>query len=145
MKIRDVIRYGKDEEVQKHLESIRKSLIYLAQEMRDKLERTELNLVLHNLLTSTAAEISSIIDCYHMRSEIKAWCTRNIYELNLIVRYILKSDENLRKWMAEAVNDEIEIIDGFIELAEDESDSKVTIMKGRISEIKGVVENINSH
>jgi hypothetical protein len=134
-----MINRGSYEEVLQNLDFMRKSINSLAEEMQENLERNDLNLVLHNLLVATANEIIGLLSFSDKRSSLIAWCSRNLYELNLVVRYVLQSEKNLRNWMAQAASDEIEIWEGYLELADDKTRPEESVIREHINSIKNTV------
>lgn len=47
---------------------------------------------------------------------VLALCTRNLYELNLRVRYVLSSDQNMQAWQVEAAIDKMQTLEGILQL-----------------------------
>jgi hypothetical protein len=55
-----------------------------------------------NLAKRTAAELEQLASFYPSFIEGIAWCTRNLFEVNLVLRYILLNPRNVNKWMGQA-------------------------------------------
>lgn len=142
MKIGDLTDFGSFDDVSKSVSIICDSLDKLTHEMHKENDR---DLSLYNLAINASFEVKQIIKIiqkYSESPEVKniAWRTRNIFEINLIIRYILQSKENLDCWMGQFAYDEIQILEGYLELAENKSHPSLKIIKGRLDKIKNICE-----
>jgi hypothetical protein len=66
-----------------------------------------------------------------------AACTRNLFELNLVLRLVLGSPEKLSEWLRQKLGDEIDILEGFLILSEQDGPTAASL-RDRISEIHGL-------
>lgn len=135
-RLKDIVKTGTLTDVEIKLASLENSLNTLGSRIRTNLKRNELNLVLHNLVVRSAFEVARLKKWIQESIELPAWCARNLFELNLILRFVLQSEENLKNWMGQLATDEIQILEGILELAEEKNDPRVKILNERITEIR---------
>lgn len=74
------------------------------------------NLALFNLLTASASYLKVAGDNIETHISVLAMVTRNLYEINLQVRDILRSSDGIQRWQAEAIADKIQMLEGILEL-----------------------------
>jgi hypothetical protein len=75
-----------------------------------KLPVNDATTCLGNLLTHTVVEIDRYINSRRKSVYLLAALVRNVFEICLIVEYILRSRDNLRDWIGQRVSDEIGIL-----------------------------------
>ena len=119
--IGDVVQYSSDEEVAKNLLNCAVMLEAAAGRIRNTLKRSERNMMMHNFLVRAAVEMRRLQRSYPKEIDIIAWCTRNLFEMFVTAFNVLESEAELKKWVGQMASDELEIVDGFIGLAEKES------------------------
>lgn len=73
-------------------------------------------------------------------TETLAWHTRNLFELNLIVRYVLKSSKNLDLWEGQTAKDEIDFLRGILGVVSDKESSDAKVIAERIAHVQSLVE-----
>ena len=66
---------------------------------------------LGNLLTHAVVELDQYINCRKKSVYLLASLVRSLFELCLVVQYILKSPDNLVDWMGQRISDEIGILE----------------------------------
>ena len=129
------LRFGSDAEIGQQLGSIASKFSGIADEIRAKIPRTEQSLAVQNLSRRFAHELSRLERLRHEGIDLVAWCTRNAFELNLLVRYVLLSNANAGGFLAESGKDEQQILEGFRKFANEHSASARAVVEARISEI----------
>ncbi len=107
----------------------------IAAYIRASRERNELNLALHNLTDRTSRELLRLAKNHDQGLDLLAWCTRNVFELNLLVRFVLLNEENAGRFLAEAAMDEQQILEGFLSISNSTSKEEYGIIERRIAEI----------
>ena len=112
-RLKDILTYGSHEEVLESLREAGAKLSALAVHAQITQVRTEQNFALHNLTNHTAQELLRIAKNYDQGIDIVAWSTRNIFELNLLVRFVLQSESNATRFLVEAAKDEQQVMEGF--------------------------------
>jgi hypothetical protein len=132
------------EEIEDHLRSNAEAMNALCEQVQRTLRRNERNFILHQLLAQTGVHIQRMADWLSLPMiDPLAWAARNLFELNLLVRWILLSDENIRHFMGQRVRDEIDILEGVLELAPDQPNDEPRrngerVMTARIKELQNV-------
>jgi hypothetical protein len=94
------------------------------------------------ILSATIKEIQRI-SVNELNNETLALSTRNVFELNMIYQYTSLNDENLREWIGNRANDEIEILEGILTLSEKTNSEDEKIAKARIDNIRTTAQNKN--
>lgn len=94
-----------DDTVTRELASTADSLTALAEIIKDVLHESDQIHTLYNLVYFTLAELNRLRMSLEEGPEMIAWCARNVFELNIIVHYVLKSKENLDLWIASSLYD----------------------------------------
>ena len=134
-RLRDIVKVGNLSEIKNIIKSnislIDKHLKFI----RTNLERTERNLVLYNLLAKTRLYLYCLIKSLNEPTEQLGFITRSLFELNLITRYVLMNEKNLKRFIAQTGEDKIEILEGILKFREDSSEENVKIIKEEINRI----------
>lgn len=78
---------------------------------------------LYRICSCTRSELGRFASslCRRTPTDELAWHSRNIYELNLLLRWILESDSNLTRLWEAQIQDDIEIFEGLRDLVDEES------------------------
>ncbi len=127
-RVRDFVKFeASSEEIANRLSLLAKAVDSMATWIRNNCVRDEEHLVIHNLLTA----LHPYIDIYQANTSgpisLIALCTRSTYELNVRVRLVLKSPNNIRTWMSEAADDRIDLLKAIIELSDTENPAAATL------------------
>jgi hypothetical protein len=112
----------------------------LGQAIRAKCSRTERNLVLFNLCARSSIELTRIHQALDDSPDLIALPARNLFELNIIVRYVLTSDENLARWVAEVATDERAILEGILKLSQGDSPEAERPLRERLTQIDATLK-----
>jgi hypothetical protein len=139
LKFGDIIKFGDIDSVKSNLSKIENDLTELALKIMNTQARTDFNLGLFNLIKRTSIEIEKLNQSVIGPIEYQAFHSRNIFELKVIVTFILKSDENFKRWIGEAWQDEIDLLNGFLSLKD--TDEHTNPLKERITELKTKATN----
>jgi len=129
----DVVHWKDSSEIKFHLENQAQRLLALEANIKSK-KRDDLTVALSNMIRKAAFEMKHLASAYPDSVDILAWSARNLFEINLITRTILESD--LVCWLGQRANDEIDVIKGVLDLADDPSSDECAILQRRISEIE---------
>jgi hypothetical protein len=141
MKYRDIVRFGSYDEVIGNIKAIHDAMLSVGNRIETLLERNNRNVVLENLLQSSVNNLDTLISLKPEQNTIIAWATRNLYELNLITRFVLESEDQMNQWIAQSAKDEIELWEGFITLADKEKHlNEIDAINKRIDWVKKAVE-----
>ena len=129
------LRMGSRADVARQLGAIAAQFSELADSIASRTPRAEQSLALHNLSRRFAHELSRLERLSGEGVDLVAWCTRNAFELNLIVRYVLLSDAKAGAFLVESGKDEQQILQGFLIFASDQSSAARAVVQDRIEEI----------
>src|SRR5262249_45276000 len=78
-----------------------------------------------------------------MDVEVAAWAARNLFELDLLVRWVLKSDRNLEVWQTQLATDEMTIIEGVLGLSVGTNPHAVQVLESRMGQIRSLLAKHN--
>ncbi len=113
--ISDVSKLG---EARPHLLSVAAAIRRAIEWVDVNCKRDEKTAALLNLLRSIAMYVEIYASNLSGTLEILALCTRSVFELNLRARMVLERADGLQRWIAEAVEERIETLEGFVRFAE---------------------------
>lgn len=118
-KLKDIVEHVPDLQVTRRLRELSANLRQLSCDIGKRAQRSNASLAYANLMNRTASEMDRLVGYYPDFAEGIAWCARNIFELNLVVRHICRSSENMNRWLGQFAGDEKQIIQGFLTLSAD--------------------------
>ena len=142
-KIKDIVAHVPDHQVSEHLKKLSSKVGALASDIGIKTERSNASVAYANLAKRTATELSRLASVYPNDIEGAAWCARNIFEINLVLRHISRGTENLHRWMGQLAGDEKQIIEGFLTLSADSNLAEKKILQGRLDVIEAITTRHN--
>ena len=137
--IRDLLVQLPPERIPEHIRASAEALDGLAQRISTSCNRDARNVSLYNLACHGASDLRRLGGAYPADIETVAWCARNIFETFLITSAILESPESLSRWQGQMANDELEMIEGFLGLAEGPS-AAVEVLYARKAHIAAICE-----
>lgn len=115
-RLADIVQYGSPQDIRKALLNIRGNILETTKWMHKNTVRDQKNLTPHNFLFASVPYIDLVLSLKVAPTQLLAFCARNLYELHLQCRYVQRDEECLKQWVAEAVTDHIEIMEGFLGL-----------------------------
>lgn len=133
----DIVQWKAPSEIKSLLENQAQMLFHLEANI-NKRKRDHLNVSLSNLIHKAALEMKRLASVYPESTETLAWCARNLFEINLIIRAIIGSESDLLCWIGQRASDEIDLINGMLDLEDDPSSVHSEILQKRIAEIKDI-------
>ena len=142
-RLRDIVKFGNFSEISNTIRSNISLIDEHLEFIRTNLERTERNLVLYNLLAKIRLYLHCLTTSLNGPTEQLGFITRSLFELNLITRYVLIKEENLKRFVRQAGIDRIQILEGSLELREDSSKENAKILEDEINKIKGLIQKYN--
>lgn len=116
-KVGEITREGTPDEIKAHLEAIHEQMKQVGAAIRTT-GKNDYTLVLHNTTAMAAKQVYRLSTWLNAEHDMIAWAARNLLELDLLLRYALSSDENLKRLLADFFLDAIEINKGFMGLGE---------------------------
>lgn len=142
-RLRDIVKFGdlskKSNALRSNISLIDKHLKFI----RTNLERTERNLVLYNLLKKTRLYLYCLMTSLDGPTEQLGFITRILFELNLLTRYVLMDEDNLKRFVAQTGDDKIKILEGILEFLQDSSEENAKIIEEEINRIKTLKQKHN--
>lgn len=123
------------QDVPAHLADLSSKCVALANRIMEEIPRSDRSIVLVNFCKYIGGELKQMSGFYPENVPGLVWATRNIFEVNLIVRYVLASEENFRAWLGQTLQDEKEYIEGALAVAEEGSEDFQARLKGRLTEL----------
>lgn len=140
MRMKDVTKTGSWADLRVALDGFCDRYDQMLELIRSSRGRTDRHLVLFNLCARNHQELDRLRRSLDEPSEVLAWVARNLFELNLIIRFILISNENLQRWMGEMAGDEKDILQGVLGLSDGSSKSLEAPLQDRIAAIDGLLK-----
>lgn len=137
-RIRELIRYGTSAQVAQAIQQCQAAFTRTCRWITTNRERNNRNLAFFNLLSQAIPFLEFAAWGIDKPIQVLAFSARSLFELNLRARHILLSDDNLRQWMAEAVIDSIQVVEGILELREGRSPTDVSRLQGEIERLRSL-------
>jgi hypothetical protein len=134
-KLGDVVSQTAPEDIPPHLERLGAQIRQYLVSATKAHPRTDELVTFTNLGRETALQLERLAANYPDSIEAVAWCTRSLFEINLVVRYIVLSESNCRQWIGQIPGDETQMLEGFISLSSDKNSPEVVVMRDRLGEI----------
>ncbi len=109
-----------------HLKSLSRRCRKLAKWIDRSVERTDASITMTNIMNSTADFLEVAAVGFGSHISILALSARNMFELNVRLRDVMRSDEQMKRWHGEAIIDKKQFLEGFLRLqtASDNTDAK---------------------
>lgn len=118
-KVGDITKEGTQADIEAHLKAILAQLEHVTAEIRRSRQKNDYTLILHNTTAMAALQVSRLSRWLNEQHDMIAWVARNLLELNLLLRYALASEDNLKRLMADYIVDTMQIDKGFMGLNND--------------------------
>lgn len=135
-RISDITVNVSPDKVSGHLQGLSSQCSALAAKIDADIVRTDRTVALANFCAYIARELLQLSSFYPNNVSGLAWCARNLFETNLIVRHILTSEENLRAWLGQMLQDEKDFIDGVLSVAVEEQGREAVIhLRNRLKQL----------
>lgn len=142
--LREVTRFGTNQDVYVTLSSMAEHFSKVCAWITENQKRTEKSLILFNLLSSSAQYLNVAAINLQNHGSVLALSTRSLYELNLRVRYVLSSDQNMQAWQAEAAVDKIQALEGILQLdTVSDNVAQKQVLQAEIVRLKGLLKKHN--
>ena len=142
-KIKEIVAHMPDHQVSEHLEKLSNTVRALAREIGVRAVRSNASIAYTNLANRTATELGRLANFYPGCIEGTAWCARNIFEINLVLRHLNHGGENLARWMGQLAGDEKQIIQGFLTLSEASDLPAKKVLHDRLDVIDAITTKHN--
>jgi len=134
-RLRDVATFGTSpDQIAPHLRPIRAAIADSAIWIEKHHPRNDRRVVLCNLLVAPLPYVDLYAQNPSGPLPLHAFCTRTVFELNVRVRHVLLSPDNLKKWVAETAQDRTELLEAIIGIAE-ANDPRTEIVRTELNRI----------
>jgi len=107
------------------------------------LGKAERNFVLYNLLAKVNLYLYCLMSSLSGPIEVIGFISRSLFELSLITRYVLMSEENLIQFVAESAVDKVQLLEGLLETGDIAYKEDVELIKEEIAKLKTTPEKFN--
>lgn len=107
------------------------------------LGKAERNFVLYNLLAKVNLYLYCLMSSLSGPIEVIGFISRSLFELSLITRYVLMSEENLIQFVAESAVDKVQLLEGLLEAGDIAYKEDVELIKEEIAKLKTTPEKFN--
>ena len=94
-KIKDIAMQVHRQQVGEHLATLSSTIRTLSGDIGVRTARSNASLAYINLANRTATELDRLAGFYPDNIEGVAWCSRKIFEINLVVRHKSRANENM--------------------------------------------------
>jgi hypothetical protein len=131
-RLRDVVKFGMSpDEIAGQLRAISAAISASAEWIKKNRPRDERNLILFKLLVAPLPYIDLYAQNPSGALSVLAFCTRAAFELDVRLRHVLRSDDNLRKWMAEVADDYVDLLQAIVGIGEP-GDPRVQVLRSEL-------------
>lgn len=107
------------------------------------LGKAERNFVLYNLLAKVNLYLYCLMSSLSGPIEVIGFISRSLFELSLITRYVLMSEENLIQFVAESAVDKVQLLEGLLETGDIAYKEDIESIKEEIAKLKTTPEKFN--
>ena len=114
MKINDILEMKNVEDVAQNFGRIQREFEDLREFAFNERPRDERQVVTENLCRAFELQCGRLKNWVGEPVDMIAWATRNVYELNLLARFVAVSSENTDHWLIQRTKDEIDLIDSVL-------------------------------
>lgn len=137
MRFKDYIKIGSSEDLVKHLTKLARDLRGVSEDIETRLPRSNDSVAMSRLNLRAAVEVERLRDSLPNSTDSLAWAMRNIFEINLISKYIRKDDEKMKNWLGQMAGDNLQILEGAVKWAEPGSE-EVAAAKAQIEHLREI-------
>lgn len=139
-RLRDHLVESNQVELKHNLDKIVKKCRFIIRWIDKNTDRTEQRVTLCNLLIATADYLELTKSSLNSHISALALSTRSIYEINVRLRSLIENQENVGKWLSEAVTDKVQVLEGILLLTnESENLKEQNILKQEIERLNSLV------
>jgi hypothetical protein len=117
-RLRDKIHHGTASDVVLAFPNLSERYLSAADWISKRVPRTDESVTLINLLNACESYLRIAASNVETHISATALAARSLYELNLQVRAILRSQGEFSRWLSEAVTDKVQILEGILELGQ---------------------------
>ncbi len=134
--IRDVTNSGSLSDVASKVKEYTTLFASLVANVKERAGESPRTFVLFNIAVSCGLQLEHLERWVHRTNDLVALCARNLFELSLILRWVLSSEDNLAAWRGQAAYDEAEVFESFLKLKSDAGKETYQAVGTRVRECK---------
>lgn len=131
----DITVPASPQDVPAHLADLSSKCVALANRITEETPRNDRSIALANFCKYIGGELKQMSGFYPGNVPGLVWATRNIFEVDLIIHYVLESEDNFRVWLGQTLQDEKEYIEGALAVVEEGSEVFQAQLRGRLAEL----------
>lgn len=133
-------------DVPKHLLDLSSKCDDLERRINNEIPRSDRSLVLANFASYISQELHRLSKNYQKDTTAFVWSTRNLFEVDLIIRHVMSSDKNFKDWLGQSLEDERIFINNVLTTSSENSQSENAIrLSDRLKELEGLAKNTIFH
>lgn len=143
-RIIDITEPADPADVPDHLRKLAQTCDSLGHRIIASSERTDETVALANFCKYAGGELRQLADFFPSNVPGLAWATRNLFELNLTVRYVLEDREQFQNWISQVLTDEKEFIEGVLSASSgEENNGARSALEARLSGLEELASRHN--
>lgn len=143
-KLTDHVVEGSQVELKRYLDKIIQEIARINVWAAENIDRTERQVLLCNFLSSISLYLEVAKNSLNSHISVLALATRSIYEINIRLRLVIKSEEEQKKWASEAVTDKIQVLEGILLLSNKaENIAEQSILNNEIERLRNLIVKHN--
>ena len=140
-RLRDVVRQVEPQEIPQRIRAIAIDMRTMVASGSRCVRRSNEREVIVNFVKESALQLERLADSYPAAIEAVAWATRNLFEIDVLLRWVLLDPAtNVNKWLGQIAGDEQQLIEGFLTLAGAQRLAQGRELQRRMQEIKRICE-----
>jgi len=112
----DLVREQTATDIKRVLTDMENLFLSVYRWINNSCQRTHQSVALVNILSSSGQYLRVAADNLEGHVSVLALATRSLYELNVRIRAILASDDQMQNWLSEVVTDKIQTLEGLLAL-----------------------------
>lgn len=137
--IKDITQFCSIEESVQKLNLDAQRIRDLGQWITTNTQRDEKSASLVAIAEAIAAFLDVAAQGTTSHISVLALATRNLFELNIRLRDILRSDKQLKRWQGEAVRDNVELLEGLMRLSTtNENNQAKGVLRTEVERLQGL-------
>lgn len=133
--IGDMVVIGSVTDLKQHLSELSASALLLSKEISDTVVRSNESVVYCNFMKRTAQELMQLREFVPGGIAGVAWVSRNLFEIDLLIAHLVRSEDNLGRWLGQLALDEKQVIEGMLALCSSTTLSEATTLEQRLRTI----------
>ena len=135
------LRSGTAQEVDAALLGLSQTLVAFSSRVETFSPRSDETVAVARMLKRSSREIARLREAVPVRADLAAWSMRNLFELWVIFSSIVADPAQMRRWIAQTIADEIQVLEAVRAWTDDKPDRRAKLDEG-IAELKRLCERL---